>query len=74
MTAIEEALGVGDGETTPDMQFSLETVACLGACALAPVMLIDETYHGKMTSSSARELLNNFTQEESGGSSRETTT
>lgn len=74
MTAIEESLGVGDGETTPDMQFTLETVACLGACALAPVMLIDETYHGKMTSSSVRKLLNNFTQDEPGGSSGETAT
>jgi len=74
MTAIEESLGVGDGETTPDMEFTLETVACLGACALAPVMLIDDTYYGKMSSSSVRELLNKFTQGEVGGGSRETAT
>jgi NADH-quinone oxidoreductase subunit E len=74
MTAIEESLGVGDGETTPDMQFTVETVACLGACALAPVMLIDETYHGKMTSSSVRKLLDDFQQGEAGGGSSETAT
>jgi len=46
---VKQALGIEPGETTEDMEFSLETVACLGACALAPVMIVDGTYHGKMT-------------------------
>jgi NADH-quinone oxidoreductase subunit E len=35
------------GETSEDMNFSLETVNCVGACAMAPVLIVDETYHGK---------------------------
>ena len=46
---VEDRLGLTDGETTPDFQFTLETVACLGACALAPVMVVDGGYYGKMT-------------------------
>lgn len=42
-------LGVEPAQTTEDMEFTFETVACLGACALAPVMVIDNTYYGKMT-------------------------
>ena len=44
-----EKLGIADGETTPDGLFSLELVNCLGSCALAPVMVVDNTYYGKMT-------------------------
>jgi len=46
---IQKSLGIEPGETTEDMEFTFETVACLGACALAPVMVIDGTYSGKMT-------------------------
>ena len=46
---IARELGIGQGETTPDGQFSLETVNCLGSCALAPVMVIDDVYYGKVT-------------------------
>jgi NADH-quinone oxidoreductase subunit E len=46
---IKRTLGVEPGETTEDMEFTFETVACLGACALAPVMVIDGTYYGKMS-------------------------
>ena len=46
---IKRKLGIEPGETTDDMEFSFETVACLGACALAPVMVIDGTYYGKMS-------------------------
>jgi NADH-quinone oxidoreductase subunit E len=48
--AIRRILGVEEGETTKDMEFTFETVACLGACALAPVMVVDGVYYGKMTS------------------------
>ena len=46
---IERALGISEGETTPDLMFYLETVACLGACFLAPAMMIDDQYYGRLT-------------------------
>lgn len=51
--AIKEALNVKDGETTPDRLFTLESVACLGCCSLAPVMMIGEETFGKLTGASA---------------------
>jgi len=54
---ISRHLGVEEGGTTEDKQFTLETVACLGACALAPVMMIDSTYYGHMTPEKARAVL-----------------
>ena len=42
-------LGLEDGETTEDYQFSLETTACLGACALAPTMMVNRSYYGKLS-------------------------
>jgi NADH-quinone oxidoreductase subunit E len=47
--AITRALGIGPDETTEDGEFSLELVNCVGACALAPVMVIGETYYGNVT-------------------------
>ena len=55
--AFIEELGVDDGETTEDMLFTLETVACLGACALAPVVVIGDMYHGKMTPRKVKTLI-----------------
>jgi len=46
---IARTLGIGPGETTPDGEFSLELVNCLGSCAIAPVMVVDEKYYGKVT-------------------------
>lgn len=46
---IKENLGIVEGETTHDMLFTLEKVACLGCCALAPVIMINENTHGKLT-------------------------
>lgn len=51
--AIKEALDVKDGETTADKLFTLESVACLGCCSLAPVMMIGEETYGKLTGASA---------------------
>ena len=48
--AAKRSLCIEPGETTEDMEFTFETVACLGACALAPVMVVDGVYYGKMTS------------------------
>jgi len=49
LDALRRRLGVEPGETTGDGLFSLETVNCLGACAIAPVMLVGEEYHGSLT-------------------------
>ena len=46
---LQRILGVRPGETTKDKLFTLETVNCLGACALGPVVVIDGKYHGQMT-------------------------
>lgn len=43
---LERELGVGPGETTEDMGFTVKTVNCVGACAMAPVLIVGETYHG----------------------------
>ena len=47
--ALRNTLGIDDGQTTEDMMFSFETVACLGTCFLAPTMMIDNQYFGKLT-------------------------
>ena len=49
LEALESELCIKDGETTPDLKFSIQSVRCLGACALAPVMVVDEHYFDKMT-------------------------
>ena len=58
-----EELGVQPGETTPDLNFTLQTVACVGACALAPVMMVDGEYYGKLDSKQARKVLGKYRQE-----------
>ncbi|MGB9690652.1 MAG: NAD(P)H-dependent oxidoreductase subunit E [Candidatus Sumerlaeaceae bacterium] len=68
-TAILEALRErlkleGSSTTTDDMQFSLETVSCLGACGLAPVVVIDDGVHGNLTPSQAVELVDKIAQQE----------
>jgi len=54
---VERELGVAAGETDKDLQFTLETVNCLGACALGPIVVVDGEYHGMMTSAKASRLL-----------------
>jgi len=46
---MKKELGLNEGETSPDYQFTLETAACLGACALAPTMMVNRTYFGKIS-------------------------
>jgi len=57
---IERSLGVESGRTTTDYKFTLETVNCLGACALGPLMVIDGKYFGKMTASKVDEVLQGY--------------
>ncbi|MCB0116682.1 MAG: NADH-quinone oxidoreductase subunit NuoE [Caldilineaceae bacterium] len=53
LEALRERLGVDVGETSADGQFTLLTVACVGACSLAPVVVVDEETHGRMTAEDA---------------------
>lgn len=55
--ALEELLKVGDGETTEDRLFTLESVACLGCCSLAPVMMIGDHTYGKLTGNEAVKII-----------------
>jgi len=60
LSAVERTLGVADGETTPDLLFYLETVACLGTCFLAPAMMIDDQYFGKLTPQRVESILRSY--------------
>jgi len=53
----ERKLDIKDGETTPDREFSIERVACVGCCALAPVAVVGETVHGHMAPSKVEGLV-----------------
>jgi len=54
---LEKLLGIKDGETTPDLEYTLETVACFGSCALAPVMVVNDRVYGRMTADKVKEIL-----------------
>ncbi|MFC1958831.1 complex I 24 kDa subunit family protein [Chloroflexota bacterium] len=56
----EQVLGIKAGETTPDMRFTLETVNCLGCCALGPVIVVDGKYHGKVAPTEVEDVLGNY--------------
>ncbi len=53
---VEKHLGIKPDETTEDWEYTLETVACIGACALAPTMTLDKETHGQMTTKKVTEL------------------
>jgi len=55
--ALRDELNLKDGGTTPDGLFTLESVACLGCCSLAPVMMIGENTHGKLNGKAALKIL-----------------
>ncbi|WP_347275074.1 NAD(P)H-dependent oxidoreductase subunit E [Candidatus Kuenenia sp.] len=57
---IADVLQVEEGETTPDYKFTHKTVACLGTCFLAPVMMIDDRYYGKLTEEKTEEILKSY--------------
>lgn len=58
--ALQEALKVEDGATTDDRLFTLESVACLGCCSLAPVMMIGDNTYGKLTGAEAVKIVKNI--------------
>ena len=68
LNAINEELGLDDKKhTTDDMLFTLETVSCLGACGLAPVMVINDDIHPAMTPDKVRALINEIKEREKHG-------
>jgi len=60
MEAIKEELGIGEGETTEDGLFSLHGARCLGACGLAPVVMVNDKMHGNLTRDSVRKLIREY--------------
>ena len=59
--ALQREFNVSEGETTPDRRFTYETVRCLGACGLGPVVVIDEDVHGRMKPSKLKDVLSQYT-------------
>jgi NADH:ubiquinone oxidoreductase subunit E len=57
---MKKELGLDEGETTPNYQFTLETVACLGACFLAPAMMVNRTYFGKLSPAKVVSVLKQY--------------
>jgi len=67
ITMLERGLAVPLGATTPDGLFTAQTVNCLGACALGPVMVVDGTYYPKMTPDKVRKILAEYRASGNGG-------
>ena len=57
---LQREFGIAEGETTADRMFTLESVRCLGACGLGPVVVVDDDVHGRVKPSKVREILNQY--------------
>ena len=57
---VERTLGINAGETTADLKFSLDTVNCLGCCAMGPVMVVGDVYHGKLSPDQVKRTLESY--------------
>jgi NADH-quinone oxidoreductase subunit E len=57
---IERRLNIKSGETTEDLKYTLETVNCVGACALGPIVVVDGKYEGQMTAAKVKPLLESY--------------
>ena len=60
LEAIQRELGINAGETTGDLKYTLETVNCVGACALGPIVVIDGEHTGGMKTEKVKPLLDNY--------------
>ncbi len=67
----ERDLAIKPGQTTPDQEFSLETVNCMGACALGPLITVDDEYYGNMTVSKADSIMKRVGGKGTAGDSEE---
>ena len=70
---VADALRIKNGETTVDGLFTLATVACLGCCSLAPVMMIDDVTYGRLTTDKARKIIKTYQKKDQRGSDGGTT-
>ena len=60
LNKVEELLRIKVGQTTPDRKFSISATRCLGACGLAPVMVVNEDVYGRLKSDDVEEILNKY--------------
>ena len=60
LDSVQDLTGIKPGETDTALKFSLETVGCVGCCALGPVMVIDGEYHGKMAPAMSEDVLKTY--------------
>jgi NADH-quinone oxidoreductase subunit E len=65
--ALEQEIGICAGETDENLTFTLETVNCVGACALGPVVVVDGEYHGQVTAARAVRLVRRLRDSDNGG-------
>jgi len=73
LQAVERELGITEGHTTSDFEFTLERVACIGACALAPAMVVNEKVFGEMTPQKVKEALGALQNGKSDATAQEST-
>ena len=57
---LKKELGIDEGECTPDGMFSLDTCRCVGACGLAPVMLVNDDVYGKITADDVKDIIGKY--------------
>ncbi|MBN2467501.1 MAG: NADH-quinone oxidoreductase subunit NuoE [Deltaproteobacteria bacterium] len=62
--AVSQELHIENGETTPDRLFTLESVACLGCCSLAPVIMVGEKVYGKLSTDRVRKVIKEYKKKE----------
>lgn len=63
LEAVERELRISCGECTPDKKFSIESCRCVGACGLAPVMIVDGEVYGKLTAADVKGILDKYMQD-----------
>lgn len=61
LDTLKKYLGIDEGETTSDLRFTLEAVACLGTCFLAPVIMVDDDYYGRLVPQKLKDILGSYT-------------
>ncbi|MFA6233451.1 MAG: NADH-quinone oxidoreductase subunit NuoE [Bacteroidota bacterium] len=66
LTTIENELGIKAGQTSKDLLFTIETVACIGACSIAPVIAVNDSFHGGLTNKSLQKVLRHYQRQEKG--------
>lgn len=66
LNILREELGVGVGETTADGLFTLQSVACLGCCSLAPVIMVNDDTHGNLTAKALKNVIKSYRENKTG--------